>query len=139
MLLNFFYWGLKTEIRRELLITPPKSLNDAMSKAQLFEERNDSLRGFVRWKGSQGGTLGSSSGCLATLVQPPLPGATIGRLPGPRQPNSSASKFAIKKLTLIEIQEKREKGLCYSGDEKFVGFLGLNLNNSYFEANKYLL
>ena len=38
MLLNFFLWGLKTEIRRELLITPPQSLNDAMMKAQLFEE-----------------------------------------------------------------------------------------------------
>ena len=43
MLLNFFLWGLKTKICRELLITPPHSLNDVMMKAQLFEERNDSL------------------------------------------------------------------------------------------------
>ena len=33
MLLNLFLWGLKTEIHRELLITPPQSLNDAMLKA----------------------------------------------------------------------------------------------------------
>ena len=52
MLLNFFIWGLKIEIRLELLITPPQSLNDAMMKAQLFKERNDSLRGLVRFEGS---------------------------------------------------------------------------------------
>ena len=52
MLLNFFLWGLKTEIHRELLITPPQSLNDAMLKAQLFEKRNDSLRGLVQLDGS---------------------------------------------------------------------------------------
>ena len=119
MLLNFFLWGLKTEIRRELLITLPQSLNDAMLKAQLCEERNDSLRGFVRWEGSRGGTLGSSIGRLSALIQPPLPSSTIDRPPGPGQSNSSASKFLIKLLTPAEIQEKMEKGLCYSCDEKF--------------------
>ena len=53
-LLNFFLWGLKMEILHELVITPPQSLNDAMLKAQLFEERNDSLRGFVRWEDHEG-------------------------------------------------------------------------------------
>ena len=36
MLLNFFLWGLKTEIRRELLITLPTSLIETMIKAQLI-------------------------------------------------------------------------------------------------------
>ncbi|KAF4391556.1 hypothetical protein G4B88_030707 [Cannabis sativa] len=43
MLLNFFVWGLKLEIRRELLISRPCDLADAMAKAQLFEDRNDDM------------------------------------------------------------------------------------------------
>ena len=38
MLLNFFLWGLKTEIHKELLIHPPQSLMETMMKAQLFED-----------------------------------------------------------------------------------------------------
>lgn len=45
MLIIFFVWGLKMEIRRDLLLAPPKILTDAMSKAHLFEERNNELRG----------------------------------------------------------------------------------------------
>ena len=93
MLLNFFLWGFQTEIRRELLITPSQSLNDAMLNAQLFEERNDSLRGFVRWEGSRRGTLGSSSGRFSAPVQPPLPNATIGRPPRPGQSNPQPPNF----------------------------------------------
>lgn len=37
--INYFVWGLKMEIRMELLLAPPKSLTEAMSKEQLFEER----------------------------------------------------------------------------------------------------
>lgn len=51
LFLNFFIWGLKSEIQRELLIAPPTSLGEAMTKAQLFEERNEDLAGIMR-KGS---------------------------------------------------------------------------------------
>lgn len=43
MFLNFFIWGLKLEIQRELLISPQSSLAEAMAKAQLCEEQNDDL------------------------------------------------------------------------------------------------
>lgn len=39
MFLNFFLWGLKMEIMRELLMHPPHSLAEAMGMAQLYEER----------------------------------------------------------------------------------------------------
>lgn len=48
MFLNFFIWGLKPKIRRELLINPPTSLTEAMVKAQLYEKRNDDLRGTLQ-------------------------------------------------------------------------------------------
>ena len=43
MFLNFFVWGLKLEIRRELLLLKPVDLADAMAKAQLFEDRYDDM------------------------------------------------------------------------------------------------
>lgn len=43
MFMNSFLWGLKMEIRWELLMQPPQSLAEAMAKAQLYEERNDDM------------------------------------------------------------------------------------------------
>lgn len=43
MYLNFFLWGLKPDIRRELLLSKPMDLADAMAKAQLFEDKNEDL------------------------------------------------------------------------------------------------
>ena len=37
MFLNFFIWGLKSEIPTEILIHRPLTLAEAMAKAQLFE------------------------------------------------------------------------------------------------------
>ncbi|CAI9757981.1 unnamed protein product [Fraxinus pennsylvanica] len=45
MFLNFFVWGLKLEIRREILMAHPQDLADAMARAQLFEDRNEDLMG----------------------------------------------------------------------------------------------
>ena len=61
ILLNFFLWALKTEIRRKEPITPAQSLNDTMTKAQLFKERNDSLRGLVHFEGSRGSSMDGST------------------------------------------------------------------------------
>ena len=43
MFLNFFVWGLKTEIRRDILVAQPDDLSGAMAKAELFEYRNEDL------------------------------------------------------------------------------------------------
>lgn len=43
MFLNLIIWGLKLEIRRELLMACPANVVDVMAKAQLFEDRNDDL------------------------------------------------------------------------------------------------
>ncbi|KAF4377290.1 hypothetical protein F8388_012391 [Cannabis sativa] len=48
LFLNFFVWGLKMEIQRELLMAKPTDLADAMAKAQLFEDRHDDLFGQTR-------------------------------------------------------------------------------------------
>lgn len=45
MFLNFFVWGLKTEVCREILMARPYDLAKAMAKAQLFKDRNEDLLG----------------------------------------------------------------------------------------------
>lgn len=45
MLMNFFVWRLKMDIRRELLLSKLVDLGDSMAKVQLFEDRNEDLVG----------------------------------------------------------------------------------------------
>ena len=51
MFLNFFVWGLKTEIRRKILMAQQNDLSDTMAKAQLFEDKNEDLLGRHRREG----------------------------------------------------------------------------------------
>lgn len=43
MFLNFFVWGLKFEIQREILMHRPLTFPETKAKALLFEERNGDL------------------------------------------------------------------------------------------------
>ncbi|XP_073134566.1 uncharacterized protein [Henckelia pumila] len=115
LFLNIFIWGLKPEIRRELLIHPPTSLIEAMNKAQLFEDRNNDLKGVLR----AGGMNPNST----VLLPPPInkaPGEKmgLGMTEGRSHPNTTP-KLPIKRLTIAEMKERREKGLCFNCDEKF--------------------
>ncbi|XP_030479409.2 uncharacterized protein LOC115696659 [Cannabis sativa] len=121
--LNFFVWGLKNEIRRELLLAKPIDLADAMAKAQLFEDRNDELVGRVR------GETGRSN-WSPKFMHPPTPVTQKGIGVGSSGSNTSTpttTKFSmpsapslpVKRLSPAEIKEKREKGLCFTCDEKY--------------------
>ena len=94
---------------------PTHNLTDAMMKAQLFEERNDSLRRFVRFERSRGGSMGNSNTRSLSLAPSPLPTSTMSRPLAP----PTTPKLPIKNLTPTDIQDKRDKGLCFSCDEKF--------------------
>ncbi|XP_073152993.1 uncharacterized protein [Henckelia pumila] len=109
MFLNFVIWGLKQEIRRELFLAPPATLQEAMAKAQLYEERNDDL--FCHFQRDNIRT-NSGSPILSRSSTASLHHGGITRQP-------HVPKIPIKCLTLAEIQDKREKGLCFSCDEKF--------------------
>lgn len=123
MFLNFFIWGLKAEIRRELLIAPPLNLMEAMAKAQLYEERNDDLTQRHRREGFKTFSTGPNRSVTtvgAALNKPTPPNHTATTFPSrsgivPTGP----SKIPYKHLTSAEIQERRDKGLCFSCDEKF--------------------
>lgn len=118
MFLNFFIWGLKLEIRRELLMLKPVDLADAMAKAQLFEDRHEDILFRSRFQeGRQPSfhrTTQFSPGSGPSAVHP----TNARSVPTPSTPNTSHS-LPIKKLSPAELKERRDKGLCFTCDEKF--------------------
>ncbi|XP_030479163.2 uncharacterized protein LOC115696402 [Cannabis sativa] len=119
--LNYFVWGLKTEIRRELLLAKPTDLADAMTKAQLYEDRQEDIINRTRSDGFKS-TWTPRSFPSST----PFPGTASAHLPSKfiiQNPNlpvkSPTPSLPVKKLTPAEIKEKRDKGLCFTCDEKY--------------------
>ncbi|XP_062075982.1 uncharacterized protein LOC133780122 [Humulus lupulus] len=118
MFLNFFIWGLKMDIRRELLLSKPVDLSDAMAKAQLYEDRNEDLGGRRRVDTPR--TTWYSKPTTTTMITPTSPMGPYK--PGTSQQPTQASSIAplpIKKLSPAELKDRRDKGLCFTCDEKF--------------------
>ncbi|XP_062103343.1 uncharacterized protein LOC133814394 [Humulus lupulus] len=121
--LNFFVWGLKNEIRRELLMAKPVDLVDAMAKAQLFEDRHDDLLGRAHGESGRSGWSPKFPKSSAPAAQNEAGSASVGSTSNV----TAASKFQtlnntslpVKRLSPAEIKEKREKGLCFTCDEKY--------------------
>ncbi|XP_060967566.1 uncharacterized protein LOC115704201 [Cannabis sativa] len=121
--LNFFVWGLKNEIRRELLLARPVDLADAMAKAQLFEDRNEDLLG--RTRGDNGRSTWSPrfmnpSSPASPKVSTPNSITTNTTTPSySKVPLPSSPSLPVKRLSPAELKDKREKGLCFTCDEKY--------------------
>ncbi|XP_060969922.1 uncharacterized protein LOC133037114 [Cannabis sativa] len=123
MFLNFFIWGLKLEIRRELLMAPHANLVDAMAKAQLFEDRNEDLFARQRdhnrtgWISKPSYQQPNSHSTFPTTYKPSTGPPSPPIQPLGKPPNTIS--LPIKKLSPSEMKERREKGLCYTCEEKF--------------------
>ncbi|XP_062119217.1 uncharacterized protein LOC133832962 [Humulus lupulus] len=124
MFLNFFIWGLKLEIRREFLLAKPMDLADAIAKAHLFEDRNEDL--VSRQK--QELTRSSWSPRTASPTQVITPSSFTAYKHGPNSnvppsqstiTQSGITHLPVKKLTSTEMKDRRDRGLCYTCDEKF--------------------
>ena len=77
LFLNFFVWGLKLSIRRELLLMAPTDLADAMAKAQLFEDRHEELAGRFRPEPLPFGSMGRRLAGVESLgTLKPIPPST---------------------------------------------------------------
>ncbi|KAJ4980355.1 hypothetical protein NE237_031192 [Protea cynaroides] len=104
---SYFISGLKPEIRRKVVAHQPITLHHAIGLARLQEDRiNETKLGGRTWIPKpeiSNSILGTKP---ITTILPPATTVPPNRLP-------------IKKLTTTEIQQKREKGLCFNCDEKF--------------------
>ncbi|XP_024979726.1 uncharacterized protein LOC112516745 [Cynara cardunculus var. scolymus] len=111
-LLDCFISGHRNDIRRDVVAQSPQSLAKAVSLAKLFEEKYVSIPVSKPYTPA---SFPRSTTPLATTKSPLPP-----LLPTPSKPITATSKQpSIKRISPAEMQIRREKGLCYTCDEKF--------------------
>lgn len=117
--MDCFISGLKPEIRRDVLAQSPGTLSSAVALAKLYDEKGG--WGMVQNRQRphavgftptvpllMGPTTSTNTKPTARTGLPPL-------LPTPK----TAPLAPVKRLSAAEMQLRREKGLCYTCDEKF--------------------
>ncbi|XP_063935341.1 transposon Tf2-1 polyprotein isoform X1 [Daucus carota subsp. sativus] len=136
MLLGQFVNGLKEEIKMEVRLLNPISLEQAMELAVRIEEKNRAMGLRRQGLGSvRTGVLSNfnrsppqtSSLSYGTSTSPPVGrgwssslSESQGSVQSPKPTGSASSTGEVKRLTEKELQEKRAKGLCYRCDAKWV-------------------
>ena len=98
-LLSCFISGLKLDICREVLALQPLSLHQAIGLTKLQEDKYNSLRRYPPTRPL------------------PIPNSSCNQISSPFLPLPVA--ISIKRLSIIEQQIRRKKGLCFRYDEKF--------------------
>ena len=124
LLISFFIMGLKSTIRREMLMSRHSSLMESFAVARAIEAQLEDSISFSHTK-----PLWSSSSMPKVLQQqskevtsllivvpsPPSPATKPTTLPS-LLPTPS---LPIQRFFPMEVREKREKGLCYNCDQKW--------------------
>lgn len=104
-LLSCFISGLKPEIQVEVASFAPTSISRALALAKVQENKQCQFRAQPKLHSPY----------------PPLLPTPVNTIPvSQRPPLIQGSKFPVKRLTQSEMAVRREKGLCYNCDEKFV-------------------
>lgn len=106
-LLICFISGLKPHICRDVQALQPINLRQAIDLVKLQEDKYSKLWKFNRCSSNNTYLSYHSSTNLTSTSYPPL-------LPEPQ------NHIPIKKLSTSQLQEQREKGLCYNCNEKFL-------------------
>ncbi|XP_052192138.1 uncharacterized protein LOC127801242 [Diospyros lotus] len=120
-----FLNGLNPEIRAEIRVLQPRGLDRIMVVAQNIEDKNVALQNCHR------ATRPTKSGYSITPTiasrMSPVPAKSLGssqksvNMPGPRfHPTGNGGNFPFKKLSEAEWKARREKGLCFHCDEKYL-------------------
>ncbi|KAJ8762999.1 hypothetical protein K2173_023204 [Erythroxylum novogranatense] len=105
-LVGSFTAGLKDEIHLEVKLKKPRTLNDAIGAARIIEEKNQLHRR-------------SNITPRLSMTTPKLPGASNTGVLGPI-PTQKSGITNFRRLSSQEAKERRERGLCFYCDEKFV-------------------
>ncbi|XP_061340529.1 uncharacterized protein LOC133287007 [Gastrolobium bilobum] len=110
---SYFESGLKSEIRKEVRMHLPASLEQAIDLAKIVEDKlNDKSTGRTYYNRAYTGPSNPSQpGLLPTPLAPPKLAITGS--------GNNKTNIPIKRLTAAEMMERREKGLCYYCNEKF--------------------
>jgi hypothetical protein len=101
--LGSFISRLKGSIRATVQASRPNTLTDTIGVARLFEARNTSMKRTPIYDDQCAGPREAA---------PPMPSAQLTR----------PKAIPNRRLSPVEMQDRRAKGLCFNCDEKF--FLG---------------
>nr|KYP38561.1 hypothetical protein KK1_040187 [Cajanus cajan] len=117
-LLDCFVGGLKPDIRRDVIAQSPTTLLRSVSLAKLYEEkylpRPRTYYPHPQTKTQSPNTSLPLTQSLKSSNLPPLLSS-----PTPLTTMTNQRNTNIKKMTSAEMQLRREKGLCFTCDEKF--------------------
>lgn len=142
LLISFFITGLQKDIRRELQFHRPATLMAAFARARAYEARfadgapqvRPSFHEVSSFRSgpSMGPTPSQGFSSPSTVDRPtlaktnqPMTGfhphsSSTPHSPMPKLPPLRTNPaLPIRRLTLVELRDKRERGLCYNCDEKF--------------------
>lgn len=106
LMLKLFVSRLRSDIKTSVLVHRPKTLDEAISLAQTHEQRLQIERGPMQPAFSR--------------TQPLLPTPPSKVIVLARNASTSGPRVPVKRLTPAEMQQRRDKGLCYYYDEKYV-------------------
>jgi len=115
--LSCFIYGLKPAICREVQAFQPTSLSHAISLAHLQEDKLNDRSSFIPNRRPKNPTLNTP---ITTNTHRPntttRPALTI--VPNTTTPtNNPCPTPTIRRLSLAELQARRDRGLCYNCDE----------------------
>ncbi|XP_061357491.1 uncharacterized protein LOC133301814 [Gastrolobium bilobum] len=120
LLLSFLVSGLTPDLRRALEIHDPKSLQQAMELATVYDSHFSELKVSltsgtpkVTYRLAQGNMNNSNTGLRSTPVASSNSVATTATT------SSVAPKIPFRKLSSEEMNRKRDLGLCFTCDEKW--------------------
>ncbi|XP_025635201.2 uncharacterized protein [Arachis hypogaea] len=119
LLLDCFVGGLHPELKREVKARSPISLLQAISLAKLFEEKF--LPQTQRWRSAVAQPQQPPARLTAALAPKPLTTVSPAQ-PPPQNPPllpTPPKTNTMHKLTPMEIQFRREKGICFTCDERY--------------------
>ena len=112
-LLSKFVSGLRLDIRRELRLLRPVGLDQAMELAQLVEEKLSPSLIKARANGVVGGGPPFSKPKSVEEISSSPRATILSKDP------TTTTRAEFRRLSNGEIQQCREKGLCYRYNEKF--------------------
>ncbi|KAF3668248.1 hypothetical protein FXO38_08178 [Capsicum annuum] len=106
LMVKLFVSGLCLDIKTNVLVHKPSTLDEAISLAHTHEQHLNLEKGPMQPSFAR--------------TQPLLPNLQSRSLAPSRNTGVPSAKFPIKRLSPVEMQQRREKGLCYYCDEKYV-------------------
>ncbi|XP_061356472.1 uncharacterized protein LOC133300905 [Gastrolobium bilobum] len=102
-----FIAGLKPHIRRPVLVQRPQDVHSAFSLAKIYEDQQADTHSGPRQQ-------------RPWLPRPSITNNNNSNTFSPNKNTTSSPSVPIKRLTVEEIQNKRDKGLCFGCDERYV-------------------